>query len=1140
MENPVEPPTDDIDIKERMDELRRRKEICVKECSALSKELTDLETIEKKKEIIDIMLSPDKKLIDLLIYRILDPSPDWKSKIDTLIRISNSMEGENILRGGSYFEALFQLAIAIGEMPQFKKVKQFYDITGYKDKKKIDNYLYTKPIKNAGGSETGIADIMFEIDIGKEGQTSSYSCGETLYPPSDIGNPYYFITVKGFNKEKSIAQSYDIPLLDTQINYFPELKNRHIVVCVRNKEKFMERVGRSKMNFLKNSIDQVIGYNEVMDVFDTFRTRFFVSLGESSRSVENIEKRVKELFPEVGITKPGLSLYFHQQLVVESVVERLKEIGNKTEPHFMCIGVLPRGGKSYIAGGIIDSHRTIVKKETGYNVLFLTSAISETIEQFNNDLISKFTEFSDFTFIDPRTNPQDYKNAKNSFVFMSRQLSSKKIKTGITEVDQGEEEDISFPIADIVKLLEGKLGDMPKFDICFFDEAHIGISSTNVRNNFIKAFKEFNMPIILMSATYSKPAMVLAENKDLFVWDLQDIKDMKELPVIGFDEFVDKKPDVIQRYPILASKILNFRRTLGETEEQIARPYISFPNPNFISLTFTPDTIQKFTDTGNGYEFKKAFGFNTASPDLLNHEKYKEWGNLLTNREEAIRIRQFLTPEEETETAPFLAGAERKYRAFNQIFKISQETGSRPIAGQPFSVLMFLPKGAGPIGKLCRVWASFLYQSKYWRDNFVFLTLSAYVDKKYKSYPKITPELAVKRGICHREDFKTPLKQTIIDIEREALKNGKGLVLLSGDVGKMGISLKCVDVVCLMTDTKDADDIIQKMYRALTDDPPSKKNGFIIDLNIKRIITAMFDYVIEKARRNPKSESVDTNARMNSLFELCNWGQDAFIEDESAKGKTLDMIKKEIDVRILNDLIARTHDSHTKTVADKQVAIIFEDPLLKQEVYRVLKNTKADKSARPEIISEKHTDIPDDLVSNVAASSEPKLKSETELEEINLQEIQLTDEQIKSKMSDILLTFINTLVIKSSNKWGTKFSDLIQKFEADKPPQGKTPTCDCSLKTECKVPHTNLYDIVYCELRPYAYTPSKQYSTVIHEGIMNLIRKMFQQSSRLAPDWQIYIDGLTRDLVTKQGGRRKSWKKHPSRSNGRKTFRHSS
>jgi hypothetical protein len=719
---------------------------------------------------------------------------------------------------------------------------------------------------------------------------------------------------------------------------------------------------------------------------------------------------------------------------------------------------------------------------------------------------------------------------------MSRQLSSKKIKTGVTVVDQGEEDDIAFPITDIVKLLEDKLKKLPTFDICFFDEAHIGISATNVRANFTKAFKEFKMPIILMSATYSKPALALEDNKDLFVWDLQDIKDMKELPVIGFDGFVVKNPDVIARYPTIATKILNFRRKLGETETQIAMPYINFPNPNFISLTFTPDTIQKFTDTGNGYEFKKAFGFNSGSLDLLNHEKYADWGKLLLNREEAIRIRQFLTPEEEIETTPFLTGVDRKYRAFNQIFKISQQSGSRPIAGQPFSVLMFLPKGAGAIGKLCRVWASFLYESKYWRDNFVFLTLSAYVDKNYKSYPKITPELAVKRGICHREDFKTPLKQTIIDIEREALKNGKGLVLLSGDVGKMGISLKCVDVVCLMTDTKDADDIIQKMYRALTDDPPSKKNGFIIDLNIKRIITAMFDYAIEKVRRNPESTSVDTTARMNNLFELCNWGQDAFIEDETAKGKTLDMIKKEIDIRILNDLIARTHDSNTKTIADKQVAIIFQDQFLKQEVYRVLKNTKSDKGTKPETIDERNTDIQDAPSSNAVATPRPISEIDDELE-VPKQEIQLTDEQIKSKMSNIVLTFINTLVIRSSNSWGTKFSELIQKFESDK--STATKKCDCGETIICKTPHTNLYDIVYCEIRPYAYTSSKVYLETIHEGIMSLISKMFQKSSHLAPDWQVYIDGLKQDLTLKKGGRKKSWKKRLTKSNGRKTHRNS-
>ena len=68
-----------------------------------------------------------------------------------------------------------------------------------------------------------------------------------------------------------------------------------------------------------------------------------------------------------------LSLYFHQELVVRSVINRINEIGISSKPHFMCIGVLPRGGKSFIAGGIIDKHKKLINKTSGYNVLFLTS-----------------------------------------------------------------------------------------------------------------------------------------------------------------------------------------------------------------------------------------------------------------------------------------------------------------------------------------------------------------------------------------------------------------------------------------------------------------------------------------------------------------------------------------------------------------------------------------------------------------------------------------------------------------------------------------------------------------------------------------------------------------------------------------------
>ena len=189
-----------------------------------------------------------------------------------------------------------------------------------------------------------------------------------------------------------------------------------------------------------------------------------------------------------------------------------------------------------------------------------------------------------------------------------------------------------------------------------------------------------------------------------------------------------------------------------------------------------------------------------------------------------------MTPQDEKrpdgQGISILTGINRKYRALNQIFSIAQAHGGRPMQSKPFSILMFMPFGERMrIGELCRIWASFMYQSAYWRENFVFLTLSEYAYHIKTSHA--TTKSAVEKGICHREDFDGDLKKIIIDIEREALKQGKGLVILSGDVAKMGISLPCVDVVFLMTNNPEADDIIQKMYRALTDNPPYKKDGFI-------------------------------------------------------------------------------------------------------------------------------------------------------------------------------------------------------------------------------------------------------------------------------------------------------------------------
>jgi hypothetical protein len=1043
---------------------------------------------------------------------VLDPSPDWKSKIDTLIAIPNGLAGEKILRGGSYFEALFQLAIAIDVLPAFRGFKTFYDIKGYKTKTTLSDYIHTKDVKNAGGGETGIADIMFELGTPtgspaakKKCDVPDYECGERPEPPKTTQNPYYFISVKGYRKEKSIAHGYDISLLFQQLAEFPEIVNRNIAVCVRNKEEFLTRLGRTQQEFLRSSISKVVGYDEVMEAFEAFRIQFFLGLPPKP-TPEATRVRALELFPRGNpVPKPMLSLYFHQELVVKSVTKRIQSVKSGTKPHFLCIGVLPRGGKSFIAGGIIDALRKTKGKDKPFNVLFLTSAISETREQFQGDLIEKFHEFSDFAFVDPVRGGS--MSSKSNFVFLSRQLSSK-------QVDLEEAPEVSIAGPDLVKVLTEKLGSLPAFDLCFFDEAHIGIKSDTVRTNFQKAFEQFKLPIVMMTATYKTPAVALDGNEDLFVWDLQDIRSMRELPTIGFDGFLASKPDVLQRYPGTAEEVLVNRRTLGETESQLARPYVNFPNPNFISLTFAPKTIEYLRDTGEGYDYTKAFQFKKGAKVLRESSEYKEWSKLLTSRDEALRLREFLTPEE-TGTIEILVKGDRKYRALNQIFRIAHESGSRPVQGKPFSILMFLPFGPTlpPIGEMCRVWASFLLELPYWQSNFVFLTLSTL--SGYKRPAGFTLESAIERGICHREDFDSEgcgLKDIIQRVERAALEKNKGLVLLSGDVAKMGISLKCVDVVCLMSANKDADDIIQKIYRALTDDPRGgKKNGFIVDLNLKRIVTAMFDYIVEKQKRSPAKATLNTEELVKSTFELCNWGQDSFIEDEAAKGRTFDDIMNDIKSRVHNQLSNRFAAEHTRSAAKQQLETLKMNGDLYATMIRVLKpTTSTKKGAKTTELVARSPSIPD-ATGPTGATPQSNAGAEPPPPDTGL-----TNAQIESKMEDILATFANGLVIRSSERWGSdmNFGDLFAKFQTDKPTATKV--CECESTAVCNVPHANLYDSVFCALKPYAYRPLLRGKTLVvdydeptHTSIMNLLESVFASPS---PEWNRYVKDLIKEL----------------------------
>jgi len=1080
---------------------------CKEECEKVQKEKNDLDEFRIKRKIEGITLSTDKKLIDLLIDRILDLSDHWKDNLLTLINIPTSLKGKDYLRGGDYFEALFQIAIATQLLPMVQnKYIKFCDVSNYKNMIDVSNYLHEKTIKNSGGAEQGISDITFKVsnnlkDFDNPLPSDSYDCGtipSTLY--DSASNHVYFCSVKGFKREKSIKDDYDIPLLYKQSDLFPEL-NKHLIVCVRNKGSFMKKLERTKMEFLKNGIHHIIGYDEIIDAFADFRCNFFRKL--QTVNVVNIKRQVHHMFPRDILHKPFLSLYFHQELVVKSVIERIHTVQDKDKPHFLCIGVLPRGGKSFIAGGIIDTHKKTMNKDD-YQVLFLTSAVNETRDQFKKDLIEKFSDFQDFDFIDVVHDKIDTKVKKSKFYFISRQLTTMDKTTKIKPVlEDIPTEKITEGM--LVKLRE-KVGDM-KPDIIFFDEAHIGSLSDKMKQNFHRAFESYKIPIVLMSATYKKPSILLNSSKDLFIWDLEDVILMKSLPTMGL-EGMSHQLGFMERYPAFSMDLLRRRINQGETLEHLSQPYLQFPEPKFISLTFSPESIKRLHETNAEYAFADAFKIQKDKDSiLLKHEQYLEWGKLLTNREDARKIRQFLTPEQEDhhEEPGLLQHKNRKFRALNQIFEIAQKYGSRPMIGKPFSILMFLPTNIKdcPIGELCRIWASFMLETNYWKEHFVFLTLSEYVS--HTKDPEYTLQRVVKKGLCHIEDIQEKdLKRKILSIEREALKEGKGLILLTGNVASMGISLKCIDVVFLMSDISEADDLIQKMYRALTDDPPDKKFGFIVDLDLKRMIKATYEYGIVKDKtRNQNCSLISVKERIQTVFNLCDWGQEMFIADHPEMDFT--EIMNEIRDRVLKDVETDIHTMNQSQIQNIEKTIIGQLKLehdLYSDILDTLRLTNPP-GKRPRISVTKYPrgeDIPG--VSKPNTVHEPKYNP-------------LSEEEINKKIFHIVKTFVNTLILKSEFIWTEpmNMSSLIERYFNDKIKRKGLPVCECNTN-ECNKDHNNLYEIVYCELSQFAFfTRNKKqvYDAQLHKKIIDMVEKIFTQSMILS-EWDIYTEKLIHEI----------------------------
>ena len=358
-------------------------------------------------------------------------------------------------------------------------------------------------------------------------------------------------------------------------------------------------------------------------------------------------------------------------------------------------------------------------------------------------------------------------------------------------------------------------------DMIIFDENHFG-GCSQLSKNIISTYSSVNTIKLLLTATYQKPISEWnIPSHCQFYWNIDDEQICKQRNI---DKLLDRHGEEV-------SNFLNV-----DNKEEKLKVYDNMPNLELITTIMDShryDIIrEQIKDTKFGFSMEVLFSLNKNN--------------------------KFNYPKEVEDVLSYMSGSSTDcirdtMSIFERIKKISKNKNSRTnLCNEDFTTqLWFLPFGQGM--KIKHV--SECLEKKIQNDNILkkYETMIINSDKEYK------------------------LKDLKGDISRRELKaksEGKlGLILLAGNQCSLGITLPFCDIVVLLNNTLSFDKILQMMYRCMSESSDgSKKCGFVVDLNISRVMNTLIEYNIHEKNNNiqQKIEYLIENNLINIDSDLFN------------------------------------------------------------------------------------------------------------------------------------------------------------------------------------------------------------------------------------------------------------------------------
>lgn len=853
---------------------------------------------------------------------------DIITRLDLLLFILNRPEkpNEGLLQyniNGQLYEAYWDIVFTLGRIGKFPITKEFYMYNG--DIAKLNNingegfinspltYLSSRKV-NLGAS--GASDITFVykkqrtvVDADECSSDPSVlvtsTCKKGAEGPKIVDSErpkFFFCSSKFFKKDASKGvDKFDIQNIYTAAKSLTQEYDRQIILLVKDAGAVKETLRKAIRKYMSDEVSKEYVYG-MTELFAALTSLYdYIQSNRVSSGPITRDHLISMLSLE-SPPKPILSLRLHQYIATYKICDAIESFKRTGGSNKFLVGIVPRGGKTFIAGGIIDQLKP-------KRVVVLLGAKSETLSQFKKDLFEEFQNFQEYECVD--VVDADFTKAidpaKRYIFIMSVELWVR-------------------PKADSDrKLLKDLKGGARRADLFICDEAHLkqttskagaamvegtvgGVEEEDVPEDQETAQlatldKQIlaDVPVVYMTGTYIKPKTALKIPDDnVVIWDYQDIQQAKELST--------NEPYFKDIYGELYDRALATCLSYGQTYETIQAQYQKFPELYLLSTQFTEDAKNAFLKQEKGgfptithlFEIRRDFNPETTAPEL--------WYSGFVNPKGILRLLNYLAPPTQQLKA---VGDVDPIDPISSVLKsvdiIAQRIGDRlgffTSEFVTHSQLWFLPHmQKNPLYKRMCALAGAIFQLPWFRKYFHIVAVSSSVKWNIPGSENnsILIRAADRSDSCGKfswyvspcptgKNDEKSLKQCLIDQEELARKKGKGLIILAQNMLHLGISLPCVDIVVLLDAGEKVDERIQKMYRALTEST-NKKGGYIIDMNYFRTVTAIMNYQItaETSRKKGKKGiySSDIPTLFNKVLDIFSIDIDKPIYGTSIEDRT--------------------------------------------------------------------------------------------------------------------------------------------------------------------------------------------------------------------------------------------------------------